>query len=223
MENELTIIYLTANEVPEKWAEYHKGIVLSWDLPVITISRKPMDWGINILDTKEKTVSNIYYQMLVGALKATTKYVAIVEDDTLYPREHFDFRPPDDTFAYNLNRFNLFTWSTPTYFWKDRFSNATLVSPRLLMVEALEERFKKYPDGTPIGTTGELGRRMVEKNLGLSRYNVMKFETYYSVVRIDHDFGIDTLSKSHRKGRGPLKAFDIPYWGKAKDLVANFK
>lgn len=221
--NDLTIIFLTANEVPEKWAEFHKNILLGYNLPVITISRKPLDWGTNILDTKPKTISNIYYQMLVGAKKATTPFVAIVEDDTLYPVGHFDFRPQEDTFAYNINRFNLFTWGHPVYFWKDRISNSTLIAPRKLMIEALSERFKKYPQGTPDRYTGELGRPLIEKRLGLIRRKIIMFESDDSIVRIDHEFGIDVLAKGHRKGLGPLKCYDIPHWGCARDLIKKFQ
>lgn len=223
--NDLTIIFLTANQLPINWAEYQKSVLLeaAGGYSIITISRKPLDWGMNILDTKAKTMSNIYFQTLQGAKLATTDYVAVAEDDTLYPFEHFhSFRPPLDTFAYNKNRLGLFTWGKPTYFWKDRQSNSTLIAPRALLVEALEERYAKYPGGTPDKLTGELGRSMVEHNLGVMARKSMWFQTEASVVRIDHDFGIDTLAKSHRKGLGICQSYDIPHWGRAEDMVKKF-
>lgn len=221
----LTIIMLTANRVPKEWAKFHKQKLLeaAGDSPIITISREPLDWGLNLLDEEPYHISNIYFQMLRGAKQADTEYVGIAEDDTLYPKEHFEFRPKSDVFGYNMNRFGVFRWSrTPTYFWKNRISNSTLIAPRKLLIEALEERFKKYPKGTPAGFTGELGRSNIEDKLGLLRRKFEWFTTEVSIVRIDHELGIDQLSKSHRKGMGILRAYDIPYWGKAEDIVKKF-
>lgn len=220
----LTIIMITANRVPKRWAQFHKEklIEAAGASPIITISRKPLDWGINLPDTEPYGISNIYFQMLCGAKQAATDYIAVAEDDTLYPREHFEFRPPSDTFAYNMNRFGLFTWGKPTYFWKDRISNSTLIAPRKLAIQALEERFNKYPNGTPTSLTGELGRPNIEDKLGATRRKSAWFSTELSVVRIDHELGIDRLSQTHRKGMGILRAYDIPYWGQAEDLVKKF-
>lgn len=222
--SDITIILLTANRVPKQWAEYHKEklIEAAGVSPIITISREPLDWEINLLDTETYGISNIYFQMLRGAKEATTDYIAVAEDDTLYPKEHFEYRPPADTFAYNMNRFSLFTWGKPTYFWKDRISNSTLIAPRLLTIEALEERFHKYPNGTPPSYTGELGRPNIEDRLGVGHRKTVWFSTEVSIVRIDHELGIDRLARTHRKGMGILRAYDIPYWGKAEDLVKRF-
>lgn len=223
--SDITIIMLTASRVPKKWAAFHKQklIEAADGSPIITISREPLDWGQNIVDTQEYTISNIYFQLLQGAKAATTEYIAVAEDDTLYPKEHFQFRPPEDSFAYNQNRFGVFRWSkTPTYFWKDRMSNSTLIAPRKLAIESLEERFAKYPQGTPGGLTGELGRSNIEDKLGVKRQKAIWFQTEISVVRVDHELGIDRLSQSHRKGMGILRAYDIPYWGKASDIVEKF-
>lgn len=224
-ESDITIIMLTANRVPPGWAKFHKEKLFEavGSSPIITISRKPMDWGINMLDTEPYTPSNIYFQLLRGAKAAETDFIAVAEDDTLYPKEHFDFRPPLDSFAYNINRFGVFRWSRhPTYFWKDRFSNSTLVAPRQLAVEALEERFAKHPQGTG-GFTGELGRWNIEQKLGVAHRKTTEFSTEISVVRIDHELGIDRLSQTHRKGLGILRAYDIPYWGRAADIVNQFR
>ncbi len=223
--SDITIIMLTANRVTDSWASYHKEklIEAAGSSPIITISRKPLDWGINLLDTEPYKISNIYFQLLRGAKHATTDFIAVAEDDTLYPKEHFEFRPPTDTFAYNMNRFGVFSWGKPTYFWKDRISNSTLVAPRKLAIEALEERFNKHPGGTPSHFTGELGRVNIEDKLGVTHRKFMWFSTETSIVRVDHEKGVDKLSQSHRKGMGILRAYDIPYWGPASDIVKRFK
>lgn len=223
--SDITIIMLTAGRVPKKWAEFHKQklIEAAGSSPIITISREPLDWGINMLQTEPYGISNIYYQLLRGAKEATTDYIGVAEDDILYPKEHFEYRPPLDTFAYNMNRFNVFTWGKPTYFWKNRMGNSTLIAPRKLTIEALEERFNKYPNGTPGGFTGELGRSNIEDKLGVTHRKSTWFSTEISIVKIDHELGIDRLARTHRKGMGILRAYDIPYWGKAEDIIKKFK
>lgn len=223
--NDITIIMLTANQVPKGWAKFHREKLLEAadEAPIITISREPLDWGKNIVQTEPYGISNIYLQLLKGAKAAETKFIAVAEDDMLYPKEHFTYRPAPDTFAYNMNRFNVFRWSRkPTYFWKNRMSNSTLIAPRQLTIDALEERFSKYPNGTPPSFTGELGRQNIEDKLGVKRRKSEWFSTEVSIIKIDHEFGIDRLARTHRKGMGILRAYDIPYWGKAEDIVKKF-
>ena len=223
--SDITIIMLTANKVPKGWAEFHKQKLLeaAGDSPIITISAEHLDWGQNIIQSGPYGASNIYLQMLKGAKIATTDYIGIAEDDVLYPKEHFEYRPPDDSFAYNMNRFNIFTWGKPVYSWKNRMGNFTLIAPRKLLIEALEERFEKYPNGTIEALSGEIGRKDMEEKLGLTRRNAIWFSTPISVIHIDHEFGLDQLARTHRKSKGILQAFDIPYWGRAKDIIRIFK
>lgn len=225
MNQDLTILMLTANRLRGGWAAYHKEKLLeaAGGATIITLSQKPLSWGVNILQDAPYGISNIYFQMLKGARLAKTKFVAVAEDDVLYPAEHFLYRPPEDCVAYNRNRFNIFTWGKPTYFWKDRIGNSTFIGPTKLTIEALEERFSKYPNGTPERYTGEIGRRNIEGKLGITYRKAIWFETEISVVKIDHELGIDRLARTHRKGMGALRAYDIPHWGKAEDIVKIFK
>lgn len=224
---DLTVIYLTANQIPELFAEYQRKILLEaiGDALLISISRKPLDFGINLLDADKQGYINIYHQMLRGAKLATTDYVAVAEDDTLYPKEHFTFyRPEKDTFAYNQNRFALFTWGIPTYSWRNRKSNCSLIAPRKLMIEALEERFAKYPGDTmPKEWIGELGRARVDKWLGVTVRKSTEVYSEVSIIQINHDDATEDRQKRHRKALGPMKAYDMPFWGKAEDLIKNYK
>lgn len=192
------------------------------DCPAITVSREPMDWGTNIIQTEEASSSNVYFQMLRAAKIATTPYIAVAEDDVLYQREHFLIRPPLDAFAYNMCRWSLFTWA-PIYNHRDWRGNFALIAPRELLIEALEERFAKFPDGIPEGLAGELGREAIEKRLGVTRRKVMEFWTTTPIVVFHHDFEMDRLAREHKKRMSMIRAYDIPHWGKAEELVKHFK
>lgn len=224
--SDLTIIYLTASRIPVSFAEYQRKILLeaAGEHQIISMSREPLDFGKNILQVGPICADTIYREMLRAAKIATTPYVAIAEDDTLYPKEHFDFfRPEKDTFAYNQNRLALFTWGTPTYSWKNRKTNATLIAPRELMIEALEERYAKYPDGIPDNMlNGELGREKVERKLGVTIRKSVEVFSEISVIQINHKHGLDTTAVRRSKSLGQIKAFDIPHWGKASELIKHY-
>ena len=225
MNKDITAIFLTNNEVPEKWAEFHKKCLLEAldGAPLITMSRKPMNLGKNVLQDKPKSMSNIYRQLLRGAKMATTDYIAVTEDDTLYSKEHFQQRPKKNCIGYNMNHWHLFTWGAPMYSWRNRRGNYSMLSYRKLVIEALEERFAKYPNGTPDRITGEIGRPMVERNMGITLRPVEEFETTVSIINFNHSNASDRLQLRQRKSLGEIRANSIPYWGEASELVKHFK
>jgi len=221
--NDLTVILLTANRVPKDWAEYHLRVLKEaiGNTRLITISREQMP-HTTLLDTEPLSYHNIYYQMLRGARITKTPYVAIAEDDTLYHETHFTaFRPCDDEFAYNRNRWSLFTWGVPTYSIKERISNCSLVAPTDLMVEALTERYNKHPDGGDV--VGELGKRRTERHLRVTQRKQVDFYSAFPIVQFNHDFAHDNVQVNHKKKMGMIRAFDIPVWGRAEELVKEFK
>jgi len=225
MNTDLTVVFLTNNELPESWMAYHKGVLLDAldGASLITISRKPLDFGINILQTETKSPSNVYKQLLRGAKLATTKYIAMVEDDTLYNKEHFSFRPKKHRIAYNMNHWSLFTWGEPTYNWRNRKGNYSMIGEREFIIECLEERFAKYPQGTPDKITGEIGRDMVEHNMGITVRNAEEFFTTISIINFNHDVvAMDETQRNHRKRMGLIRCYDIPFWGRSEELVKKF-
>lgn len=215
--NDLTIIMLTANRVPEKWAAYHKQVLMDaiGDTPIITVSRKPLSWGTNIIQEGELGVNTIYRSILRACLLAETPFIAIVEDDTLYHKSHFLHRPPADSFGYEGHRWGLFTWGVPTYYYKDRISNATLIASRELIISSLEERFAVYPDTG----VGELGK---EKGMAIDRKNTVMFWSQYAVIYFSHVNSLDPTEQHKSKKMSHVQAYDIPYWGRAEDLVRHF-
>ncbi|QQG47697.1 MAG: hypothetical protein HY044_01245 [Candidatus Woesebacteria bacterium] len=222
---DLTIIMLTQNKVPEKWARYHKKKLLeaAEGYPIITISRKPMKWGMNIIQTEPESVSNVFFQVLRGAKAAKTPYIGIADDDTLYPKGHYSFyRPPMDTFAYNMHRWALFTFGEPTYSMNNRIGNCTMIAPRELTIEALEERYAKFPNGTPAHLSGEMGRVNIEKGLRVTPRKMICVLSPYPVISFRHKFAMEILQKTGRKRMGIIRAYDIPYWGKSAKLVKKF-
>lgn len=222
---DLTVIYLTLNKLPEEWMKYQQETLLNsiGDTNVISVSSKPIDLGTNILQTEKPSASNVYRQMLRACHLTDTEFIAMAEDDTLYCNEHFLHRPKKDVFAYNLSHWSIFTWGTPTYSWRNRRVNYSLIANRESVIEALSERFEKYPNGTPEKYTGEIGRNMLERNLGIKERTAVDFYTFVPIININHELGLDKVAVTHRKRLGSLRAFDIPNWGKARDVIKRFR
>ena len=131
--NDLTVILLTANKVPKVWADYHLRVLkkATQGYEWITLCREPVDFGLNDHKVSSEGLENIYKKVLRGAELAKTEYIATVEDDTLYHKSHFVWRPKNNV-GYDLNRWMLFTWGRPFYFYKPMMTNG---SRRLTVVK----------------------------------------------------------------------------------------
>ena len=222
---DLTMIYITANQMPAEWVKYQTGmlmkVTLGLDMPLISISRQRMDFGENYVESGHHCYWNIYRQLCFGAKKAKTKYVAMIEDDTLYSRQHFtEFRPQDDEVSYNHARWSLFAWDA-IYCLRQRISNCSLIAPRELIIEAIEERMAKHPDGDNMPNThvGEVGRRSIELRMRVTRRKKVEWWSTTPVIQLNHQDGIDGTQRKHWKKHGQLKAVDIPFWGKATEIA----
>lgn len=227
--DDLTIIYITANTLPKSWVDFQtKHLIKAANgSRIISISREPMNFGENLLDTEKKCYWNIYFQLLRGAKEAKTPFVAMAEDDTLYTKEHFSkFRPPMDAVSYDRARWSLFAWDN-MYCMRQRISNCSLVAPRDYLIEALEERNRKYPNGNDY--VGEVGRSKVEHRLGVSVRNCVEWYCHNPIVQLNHEGGTDKGDYGIINGRhmikkhGQMKAYDIPYWGKATDILKVYR
>jgi len=219
--SDLTVIFLTENRLSPKWMRFQRKVLLEavGDNKLITISRKPLKMGLNLIQKEPRSLINIYRQLLRGAKKAKTKFIAVAEDDTLYPKSHFACRPRKNVFAYNGSNWKLFNWGPPIYHSPGNMLNYVLVASRKLVINTLEERFRK---GFNEDTAGELGKRKVYKRLGTKEHKRVKFWTVSPVVNINHDMGFDSKAQRHRKPRGKFRAIEIPIWGKAEDLIKKW-
>lgn len=226
---DLTLMYITASEVPDCWLKFqlHHLLKSAKNFPIISVSRKPLSLGTNIIDNGEKSYWNIYMQMLRAARLANTPYVAMVEDDTLYTPEHFtEFRPALDATSFDRSRWSLFAWeSNPIFCLRQRVSNCSTIASRELLIEALEERRQKWPNGAPNEKVGEVGRSKIEHKLGVTVRKSVEWYCSNPIVQLNHLTGTDVGDYGRVNGKhlvkkhGQIKAIEIPYWGRASDIV----
>jgi hypothetical protein len=108
------------------------------------------------------------------------------------------------------------------YSWRDRISNLTLIAPRELVIKCLEERFAKHPDPLPDHKVGELGKLRIQDRLGLPSYKIKMWNSDIAVLNINHQYSMDDMELRQVKKPGSLRAYDIPGWGHARDIMKHF-
>jgi glycosyltransferase involved in cell wall biosynthesis len=213
--SDLTILFYTANVIDSKIMNPVIRSLKKHGYPIISISQKPMGLGTNILFEDGRSIQNIYKQVLVGARKASTKYVALCEDDCLYTTEHFKFRPKKAGFAYNLNRWNLHL-KEEIYSYRKRPILSQCIADRQILIDNLEERFRLSE--IPKKYCGEMG--LYEKQLKMSRYEYETFETKKPNMIVSHQKGI--IGRKLIKEGAPTKT-TIPVWNDADYWIKKFK
>lgn len=223
---DLTILYYTGSVLKEPFATKLRDVLwqAKGDYPLISISKKPLDFGQNIVVDFPRSIVSIYRQILVGAKAASTDFVAFAEDDCLYTKEHFNsFRPKMDEFGYDMGKWSIYTWTNPpVYSIKDRISSCTAISPRKLLIEALEERFAKYPDESkiPLRYFSEVGK--YENGLKITPRKIVKFMSKSPCIIFSHPEALGYDYLGNRKKVGGFLAYDIPVWGKASDIIQKY-
>jgi len=112
------IIYYTDNRIEgtQIFKESQKTI-LAAELPITSVSLKPLDFGNNIVVEGSRGYVSYTNQIYTALKNAKEKYVFFCEHDVLYNISHFDFIPPtDDIYYYNINN------------WRWGYGNETAIS-----------------------------------------------------------------------------------------------
>lgn len=214
--NDLTAIRYTANKLNEGFRDNMRNYFILATHGILKIDyTQPED--------REYSHLQIYRNALRCAQEAQTKYIALCEDDVLYNTSHFKFRPKEGHFGYNMNVWSIYTWVKPAIFsYKDRINLSGLICERDLFIEAMEERFSKVDfDNLFLGNWAEPGK--YEKNLGITERKVEKFFSSDPLVAFSHPTALSFGNLGTRKKLGNPRALEIPFWGKAEDVLKMYE
>jgi glycosyltransferase involved in cell wall biosynthesis len=209
-DNDLTVLFYTSNVISNKILDPVVRSLKRHNLPIVSISQKKMELGTNIVVPKERSLQNIYRQVLSGAKKATTKYVALCEDDCLYISEHFQYRPKKAPFAYNLNRW-LLHLNEKVFSYRKRPILSQCIADREVLIKNLEERLAL--PSIPDEFCGEMG--CFEKQLGMTEYAYETFETKQPNLVVCHKqniMGRKYIGKDAEPKTELLPWGDVNYW-----------
>lgn len=215
--------------------------------PIISVSHKPMDLGTNICIGKHKVSwLGLYKQLFTGIKAAKTKYVAAVEHDCFYTKEHFSWEPPrDDTFYYNENHW-LVQYAEKSHpelkgmfsrYWKQRLALSQMICNRELLIETLNERLalldKDHKLVRQIIFAGEPGlskMRSVETARRWAKSGRPVYLKKYLKDQLDKEkYGVfktkipnlDVRHDTNFTGakRGKRRRFKVRHWGRFEDLI----
>jgi len=212
-----TIIYYTSNHEDPTFEQKIIDDLLSkkGDLPLISVSQKPMDLGQNIcVGSVGLSYLNAQKQILLGAELATTKYIIMAESDFLYPPEYFNFEPTGD----NLYRYNniwiMWLNKKGSPFYKKKHSEGAQIVKREFLIEMLKTHLKSYPDWYNRPTNEFSPRHTPYHRVPL---------TYYGdspVISIKTGLGVNPNTRT--LGGAENEHTNLPYWGEVQTLRVKF-
>jgi len=145
-----TIIYYTGNNEDEKFENKIKKNILKvkGDLPIISVSQKPIDFGENIcVGDVGQTYLNAFRQVLIGCEAATTPFVVMAESDCLYPAKgYFDFQPSDQNIIYSYsNVWIMWNRENRERFYAHGTTHGSVIYGREFIINVLREALKNKP------------------------------------------------------------------------------
>jgi len=239
-----TVIYITDNCINEEIDLLCRNHILSsiGELPLISVSHKPMDFGHNIcVGELDRNSLSINIQIMKALDIAETKYIAIAEHDVLYTPEHFTFIPPDNESWYNENVWMLQYYSkdNPQFNgmfsqFKQRKANSQLICSTETMISSTQDRidmmgdpawFRKYPSGR-IGEAGAMDYKHAMRlatgdsvshirealKKYINRYKGYNWNSTLPNVDIRHNMNFT------KNRRGVHRRYDIPHWGTMENI-----
>lgn len=236
--NDLTLLYYTDNTLEEKTRKKIANNLIKVTgnrYPIISVSQKPIKLGKNIcVGEIGKSKYNAYKQILIGADEVRTKYIACIDDDTLYSKEHFEFRPDRDTFSYQTNYW--FAQPEIDYYWRihnmeKRGGMWGCICTKDILIKHLSKRYKTYNSDpfanhtkVPSLVWGEPG--IHEQSFDMENKNIKHSSPNPCVIFIHPlSMGYNQLKKFYRRYGYPLpedKCTTLKQFGNINKLFNNY-
>jgi hypothetical protein len=211
-----TILYYTSNKEKPEFEERIRQNLLSvcGDLPIISISHKPIDLGKNIcVGDVGASGFNMFRQVLLGCEAATTEFVVSAEADCLYPPDYFTFIPPKNDVCYWDSNLYVMGHRRNYFFKKEGGATHAQVIGREFYIELLRKLFEGAPQWC-----------VEEKNFPKERRhkeNVFDYIEHYQtenpVVQIKTGDSMRHYTVSER-----IPILEIPYWGAGKEIYKKY-
>ena len=138
------ILYYTDNRLDPKIMKACQIQIEKSGLPIISVSRKPLDFGHNIVLKGRRSALQLHRQILAGLEVIDADVVFFAEHDVLYHPSHWDFTPKmADRFYYNTNVWKV-RMSDGHAVWTDDLQQTSgLCASRSLLLEQYRRRVKE--------------------------------------------------------------------------------
>ena len=208
-----TIIYYTSNRETEEFENKVKSKLLgvSGDIPIISVSQKPITLGKNIcVGDVGASDHNLFRQILTGCKEATTPFVISCEADCLYPPDYFNFTPTSLENCYRFNNLYILNqWGTGDWggFWPKSTAPFAQIAKRDWYISEIEKAMTGRPYWSKDGDRTRIKIFMDIK----SGWTNAKIKNPILSLKTGNGMRV------HTKPTG-FPVAEIPYWGKAEDL-----
>jgi len=221
-----SLLYYTSNRENKKFEQKIRDEILkvSGDIPIVSVSQKPIDFGKNIcVGDVGHSYLNLYRQTLIGAKEANTEYLVFAEADFLYSKEYFDFEPTGANLYRYENDWVILTNPRFRYkYFKKPFAGGTLICKRQFMVDILEE----YLDGQPEWVDGDFIVKDKNSKQKIDHTTITKFKEPFEI------FTGKVPCVSFKTGNGMTQRFGVPdknnkvdtlpHWGNGEELCNKY-
>jgi len=197
-----TVIYYTANqEKPEFEAKIIENIKKQTNLPIISVSQKPINMGKNIcVGDMPVSYRSSFKQLLIGLKAAKTEYCIATESDTLYPPDYFTYIPTTKN-AYRYT--NLYVYFDGyNAFWRKRYVEAAQMCHRKTWIKNIERVLKAKTVNPPYIFTTK------DKYFWAGENPVLTMKTRQGI-----GFKTGFIQGSVKK---------IPFWGTVKEVKEKY-
>jgi hypothetical protein len=212
-----TIVYCSSNQEREAFEDKIKEnlVKVCGDLPIISVTQKPINLGTNICVGDEIGVTgfNFFRQVLIGCEAANTTFIISAEADCLYPPDYFTFRPERTDVCYRNNNLYVMPDKRDYFFHKPGGATHSQIVGREFYIRRLKLLFA----GAPMWSKEE-------KNFPKERYRkedifdeILYWTTDNPVFQIKTFLGMRYYTASDRT---PIP--ELPYWGKGSDIYKEY-
>lgn len=244
-----SLIYLTDNSITDEISDLSIRILNreAEGMEIISVSQKPVNLGNNIcVGEIGRNWISLYTQIIAGIDACNSEFVGICEHDCLYSSEHLSWIPPSNNiFYYNSNCW-LVQWGgnhpelNGMYsYWPKRLALSQLICDRQLLKESILERLELLKDGAKVtreflgcGEPGVVSERALSKArkaalsgrpIQLQQYLDDYLRKYKSSSFNSNIPNLDIRHSTNFTGpkRGKKRCYELPYWGKFKDLISE--
>lgn len=207
-----TIVYCSSNMEDERFEErIRKNILSVTDLPIISVSQKPIDFGKNICVGNKIGVTgfNFFRQVLIGCKEAKTDFIISAEADCLYPPDYFIFKPQEIDICYRDSNLYVIGDHRKVFWKKPEGATHAQIVGRQFYIDILEKLFENTPKWSAKEKNfpkERIGKEDVfdKINYWQSENPVVQIKTHRSMRYYTHSERIDIP--------------EIPYWGRGDEL-----
>lgn len=216
-----TIIYCSSNkEMPEFEQRVRDNILkVCGDLPIISVTQKPIEFGTNICVGDDIGVSgfNFFRQSLIACHAAKTRFVISAEADCLYPEDYFQWVPDNDRKCYRNENLFVLGQHRKYFFKKPGGATHAQIVGREFYIENLERCFEgeKMWDATQFNFPKEKFHAKYEDVF--AKKDIEFYMSENPVVQIKTSQSMRNYTSSIRD---PI--YSLPYWGTGADFRAKF-